>query len=208
MTACLKFSRKDIQSSRSSRSFHPAAGSPHGFLPNGAALQFFYYHAALGAPFLRKLYGEMQVVVSRDPRQMVDWLSSGKLPLCIRCNAGGAVEMAIQQKLPIAYFDTANWLEGGSSSAAGGTLGMPGRAPHPNAAKVLVNWLLSREGQLALQQLGRPDAHNSRRVDIPKDGVDPYNRLEAGKKYFDLAKPEYQDLTPIFKLIKEVLPRQ
>jgi len=184
-----------------------ASLDPTGF-GMGATLQFFYYHAELGAPFLKKLYGEMQIVVSRDSRQMVDWLSTGKLPLCIRCNAGGAVETAIRQKLPIASFDTANWKEGGSSSAAGGTLGIPSRAPHPNAAKVLVNWLLSREGQTALQMLGRPDAHNSRRIDIPKDGVDPYNRLEVGKKYFDLAKPEYQDLTPIFKLVKEVLPQQ
>ena len=65
-----------------------------------------------------------------------------------------------------------------------------------------------REGQIALQKLGRPDAHNSRRIDIPKDDVDPYNRLEEGKKYFDLARPEYQDLTPIFKLVKEVLPQK
>lgn len=174
----------------------------------GAALQFFYYHPELGAPFLKKFYGEMQIVVSRDPRQMTDWLSSGKLPLCIRCNAGGEVEKAIQQKLPLAYLDTENWKEGGSSSAAGGTLGIPSRAPHPNAAKLLVNWLLSREGQMALQKLGRPDAHNSRRIDIPKDDVDPYNRLDEGKKYLDLAKPEYQDLTPIFKLVKEVLPQK
>jgi ABC-type Fe3+ transport system substrate-binding protein len=129
---------------------------------------FSTYNPELGAPFLKKLYGEMQVVVSRDPRQMVDWLSTGKLPLCIRCNAGGEVEKAIQQKLPLGYLDTDNWKEGGSSSAAGGTLGIPSRAPHPNAAKILVNWLLSREGQMALQKLGRPDAHNSRRIDIPK----------------------------------------
>ena len=174
----------------------------------GATLQFFYYHPALGAPFLKKLYGEMQIVVSRDPRQMADWLSTGKLPLCIRCNAGAEVEKAIQQKLPLGYLDTENWQEGGSSSAAGGTLGIPSRAPHPNTAKILVNWLLSREGQIALQKLGRPDAHNSRRIDIPKDDVDPYNRLDEGKKYFDLAKPEYQDLTPIFKLVKEVLPQK
>jgi hypothetical protein len=59
---------------------------------------------------------------------------------------------------------------------------------------VFINWFLSREGQMALQKFGHPDAHNSRRIDIPKDDVDPYNRLVPGKKYFDLAKPEYQDL--------------
>ena len=174
----------------------------------GAALQFFYYHPELGPAFLRKLYGEMQVTVSRDARQMTDWLVSGKFPLCIRCNAGSEVGKAKEQGLPIGSLDTESWKEGGSSSAAGGTLGFPTRAPHPNAAKVFINWFLSREGQIALQKFGRPDAHNSRRIDVPKDDVDPYNRLEPGKKYFDLAKPEYQDLTPIFKLIKEVLPQK
>jgi iron(III) transport system substrate-binding protein len=174
----------------------------------GAALQFFYYHPELGPPFLKKLYGEMQITTSRDPRQMTDWISTGKLPLCIRCNAGSEVGKAVQQQLPIGYFDTDEWKEGGSLSAAGGTLGIPTRAPHPNAAKVFINWLLSREGQMALQKLGRPDAHNSRRIDIPKDDVDPTNRLDPAKKYLDLAKPEYQDLTPIFKLVKEVLPQK
>jgi iron(III) transport system substrate-binding protein len=172
----------------------------------GATLQFFYFHPDLGPAFLKKLYGEMQITVSRDPRQMTDWIAAGKFPMCIRCNAGSEVGKAVQQKLPIGYLDTESWKEGGSSSAAGGTLGVPTRAPHPNAAKLFVNWFLSREGQLALQKLGRPDAHNSRRIDIPKDDVDSYNRLEDGKKYFDLAKPEYQDLTPIFKLVKDVLP--
>ena len=70
------------------------------------------------------------------------------------------------------------------------------------------NWFLSREEQIARQKFGRPDAHNSRRIDIGKNDVDEFNRLEDGKKYFDLAKPEYQDLSPIFKLVKEVLPQK
>jgi len=174
----------------------------------GATLQFFYFHPDLGPAFIRKLYGEMQIAVSRDARQMTDWLASGKFSICIRCTAGGEVGKGMQHGLPIDYLDTDDWKEGGSSSAAGGTLGLPNRASHPNAAKVFVNWFLSREGQIALQKLGRPDAHNSRRIDIPKDDVDPYNRLDQGKQYFDLARPEYQDLTPIFKLVKEVLPQK
>jgi iron(III) transport system substrate-binding protein len=174
----------------------------------GATLQFFYYNPELGPPFIKKLYGDMQLTLSRDARLMTDWLATGKYSLCIRCNAGSAVGKAVQQKLPIDYLDTEDWKEGGSSSAAGGTLALPGRAPHPNAAKLFINWFLSREGQIALQKLGRPDAHNSRRIDIAKDEVDPYNRLDPRKKYFDLAKPEYQDLTPIVKLVKQVLPQK
>jgi len=171
----------------------------------GATLQFLYYHPELGPSFIRRLFGEMQMILSRDSRQMTDWIATGKLPLCIRCTAGGEVGKAKQQGLPIEFLNTESWKEGGSSSAAGGTLALLNRTPHPNAAKVFINWFLSREGQIALQKLGRPDAHNSRRIDIPKDDVDAYNRLIEGKKYFDLARPEFQDLGNIFKLVKDVL---
>jgi ABC-type Fe3+ transport system substrate-binding protein len=34
-----------------------------------------------------------------------------------------------------------------------GTLGIVNKAPHPNAAKVFINWFLSRDGQIALQSV-------------------------------------------------------
>ena len=78
----------------------------------------------------------------------------------------------------------------------------------PMRQKCLSTGFLRAKDKSPYRKLGRPDAHNSRRVDIANDDVDPYNRLEEGKKYFDLAKPEYQDLTPIFKVVKEVLSQK
>jgi hypothetical protein len=115
------------------------------------------------------------------------------------------VGKAKEQGLPIGSLDTESWKGGGSSSAAGGTLGIPSRALIPMRRKC------SSTGFFRARDKSRrksPAAHNSRRIDIPKDDVDSYNRLELEKKYFDLAKPEYQDLTPIFKLVKEVLPQK
>ena len=83
---------------------------------------------------------------------------------------------------------------------------MPNQAPHPNAAKVFINWFLSRRGQIALQKLGDvDDPPNSRRIDIPKDDVPPTNRMVADGKYFDVVKPEYADLKPIADLAKEIM---
>ena len=47
------------------------------------------------------------------------------------------------------------------------------KAPHPNAAKIGLNWLLSREGQIAYQRLFTQgnDGPDSLRIDIPKDKV-------------------------------------
>ena len=84
-------------------------------------------------------------------------------------------------------------VEGGALGVQFGSLALVNRAPHPNAAKVFINWFLSREGQLALQKAvpttGR-DAPDSRRIDIPKDYVPLRNRRVPGGKYMDLETPE------------------
>jgi len=169
----------------------------------GATMQFFYYHPELGPDFIRKLFGGLDVTYSRDYRQMVDWLAQGKFALCVGCKE---TDKAKSQGLPIDDFDTSLWKEGASFSAGGGTLSFFNKAPHPNAARVFVNWFLSRKGQMALQTYGNPDdPPNSRRIDIPKDGVPMRNQLIAGRRYLDVTNPEWSDMTPIFQLAKEVM---
>jgi ABC-type Fe3+ transport system substrate-binding protein len=51
------------------------------------------------------------------------------------------------------------------------------RAPHPNAAKVYLNWLLSREGQTTF---ARGVGYVSSRVDVPTDHVLPWRIPEPG----------------------------
>ncbi len=65
--------------------------------------------------------------------------------------------------------------------AQGGTLAFMDKAPHPNAARLFINWLLSRKGQMAFQRILQD--HDSRRIDIPKDDVPEYNRRREGVKY-------------------------
>jgi iron(III) transport system substrate-binding protein len=105
---------------------------------------FFYYHAKLGPEFIKKLYGEMEVAIARDYRQPVDWLAAGKFSLCIPC-VSDEMDKAMQQGLPVGQI--LHLKEGGTLSSSGGTLSLLRNAPHANAAKVFVNWLLSREGQ-------------------------------------------------------------
>ena len=59
---------------------------------------------------------------------------------------------------------------------------------------------------MALQKLGDPDdPANSRRIDIPKTDVPLENRLIEGRKYFDVVRPEYADMKPIFDLAREIM---
>jgi ABC-type Fe3+ transport system substrate-binding protein len=65
-------------------------------------------------------------------------------------------------------------------SAGTGVLGLINRAPHPNALRVFVNWLLSKEGQ---EVWVKHTERNSRRLDVTKI---PDTAPRAGRKYFDI----------------------
>ena len=78
----------------------------------------------------------------------------------------------------------------------------------PNAARVFINWFLSRKGQTALQKsndLYGELPPNSRRIDIPKDMLPAENRLVEGRKYLDVARHEFIDMTPVLSLAKEIV---
>jgi ABC-type Fe3+ transport system substrate-binding protein len=78
----------------------------------------------------------------------------------------------------------------------------------PNAARVFINWFLSRKGQTALQRSNDlygelpPD---SRRIDIPKETLPAENRLVEARKYLDVARHEFTDMTPVLNLAKEIV---
>jgi iron(III) transport system substrate-binding protein len=169
----------------------------------GVTMQFFYYHPELGPSFIRQLFGSKDITFSRDSRQMIDWLAQSRFAICFGCS--GALK-AKNQGLPIEIFDTSMWKEGASFSVGGGTLALPNRAPHPNAAKVFVNWYLSRKGQMTLQKLGDPDEPpNSARIDIPKDDVLSQHKLIEGRKYFDGTRPEFEDVESAFKIAVQAM---
>lgn len=171
----------------------------------GASLQFYYYHPELGADYIKKLFGEMQPTFGRDRRQITDWLAQGRYALCVGCRD---TARAKAQGLPVDELDNVDWKEGIQLTSGGGSMSFIKGAPNPNAAKVFVNWFLSRRGQIALQKyqdLYGEDAPNSRRIDIPKDGLVPVNRMLPGKKYFDVSDPKYADMTPMFNVVKEIM---
>lgn len=171
--------------------------------PGAGNMRFFYYHADLGAPFIKKLLSEMEVTLFRDFRQGPDWLASGKHSICFFCDA----DMLKQQGLPVEPFGPRVFKEGGGLVQQFGTVALVDRAPHPNAAKVFINWLLSRAGQMSLQKRTSTaeSPADSLRVDIPKDEVPVQSRRLDGIKYLDTGKPEWIEMKPIIDVVNEAL---
>ncbi len=167
----------------------------------GNGLRLVFYSPELGPEFLRRILSEMDAGVSRDNRQIVDWLAVGKYAIGVFTNPRRLrVHAAKQQGLPIDWFKSTHFKEGVLLASITGNVGILDKAPHPNAARVALNWLLSREGQIAFQKYVVAD---SRRIDIPKDDVPTGIRRMEGIKYVIADTPERLDLKPIMKIVKE-----
>ena len=171
--------------------------------PGAGNTRFFYYHPDLGPAFIKKLFGEMDATLFRDFRQGPDWLATGKYAICFFCD----VDILKRQGLPVDTFGPKVFKEGGGLVQQFGTLALLNRAPHPNAAKVFINWLLSRAGQIALQRrtMNAESPADSLRIDIPKEEVPYDNRRLDGIKYLDTGKPEWIEMKPIIDVVNETL---
>lgn len=174
--------------------------------PSGL-MQFSYYHPDLGAKFLRQLFGEMDIVLSREARQLVDWLAVGKFAIALAPSAS-EVQAAMRQGLPLGRFEPRAFKEGTYMRATQGSLSILSQPPHPNSTKVFVNWLLSREGQTQYQKhFLRIDPIFSLRDDVAVDaGVESY-RPRAGDKFMSVYRSEFRDLDDAYKLVDEALKR-
>ncbi|OGQ78441.1 MAG: hypothetical protein A3F90_04845 [Deltaproteobacteria bacterium RIFCSPLOWO2_12_FULL_60_19] len=177
------------------------AGFPSGLL------QFAYYHPELGGKFLRRLFGEMDITLSRDGRQIVDWLAAGRFAIALAPSASD-VQAGMTQGLPLARFEPRAFKEGLYMRATQGSLSILSQLPHPRATKVLVNWLLSREGQTHFQKhFLRIDPVFSLRDDVPPDPtVEPY-KPKPGDRFMSVYRPEFRELQGAFKVIDEVLKK-
>jgi iron(III) transport system substrate-binding protein len=144
----------------------------------GASL-ISYFYINFGPDFVRKLYKDQKPIISRDPRQSVQWLAEGNYPILI----GPDTTMVDQfQKLgyPLAEVfptDGPTVLSGGW-----GLVSLMNKAPHPNAAKLFINWLAGKQGEEAFT---RSAVSVSLRTDLSYEGVPAYMFPKKGQKYMD-----------------------
>lgn len=171
----------------------------------GSPLLFLYHNPQLGPEYIKKLLTVGGLTLIRDERQQTDWLGSGKFPIAITAKADD-VDEAKRQGLPVDVLDAHVLKEGAGLEAGGTMISLMNRPPHPNAARVLINWFLSREGQTVIQNRGpNLPIQNSLREDISKESLPPWMRRQKGVKYVRLWGPEVWDRTPIRKLVRELV---
>src|SRR5262245_34408923 len=137
---------------------------------------------SLGDDVIKKLYVDQEPVLSRDSRQVAEFMVRGRCPIALGVNPLLLKQFQAQglgKNLKLLRFpelDTVNF---------GTTAWLVNRAPHPSAARVLINWLLTREAQVAW---AKDVETNSRRL-----GVEPGNpefAVPKGAKFFQVDAEE------------------
>lgn len=160
--------------------------------PGGGGAVFFLLQPDLGEKFLRKLFGEMNAATSTDRKQAIDWLARGRYALSVFPDSEDLKRLQ-REGFPIKEIPWTQMKEGSALSSGTHQLSLMKQAPHPNAAKVYINWLLSREGQTA--QVKHALAP-SLRMDIPEEAmkgvVEPWERIQPGRKYIMISQWRYR----------------
>ncbi len=99
---------------------------------------------------------------------------------------------------PIAWVRVA---EGGLISAGSSSLGIINRPAHPQAVKVFVNWLLTKEGQTVLAKAyGYPSARN----DVSNEGIETSKLPATGEKFYLDDEENILAKSSMLKVSKEI----
>jgi ABC-type Fe3+ transport system substrate-binding protein len=134
-------------------------------VPGGGLAMWAFLLDMKGEEYIRKL-AQQDMFVSRNARQIADSLAKGSLALTIGVGYRD-FDAFLDANLPVKHLPT--FKDGTYVSGGNGILGLVKGAPHPNAAKVFFNWLLSREGQ---ELHGRTAQQPTRRLDVDTKGLD------------------------------------
>ncbi len=142
--------------------------------------------AHLGEEFVRKLYVDQQPIITRNRRQLADWLARGIYPL-VSGVPDRAIKRLKEEGFPLAMIYSFPDFPGSMSSGSG-IMTLMNKAPHPNAARVFVNWLASREG---LEFFSRIIQIPTTRSDVDESFIPAEQNPRPGVSYLDTSDWNY-----------------
>jgi len=164
-----------------------AMRDPTGPGPGLATVTHWYAHKGLGKEFIHDLFVKQKLILSRNDRQLLEWVTRGRYAIVISPSELATKELEAKG-VHVELMGADQFKEGSYLTAAFGSVGLINRAPHPNAAKVYINWLLSRDAQTAWSQAS---GYPSRRLDVPRDKVNPLSVPKQGHVYQENYREKY-----------------
>jgi iron(III) transport system substrate-binding protein len=152
-----------------------------------------------GAEYIRALRAQAGAV-DRDQRRQVEWIARGRYPVLLAPSDGvlGQLQEEGVQVGIVPEFKR----HGTLINSSFGNVMLVNQAPHPNAARVFINWLLTKDGQSAYSTaMGQP----SGRLDVPRDHLPPEVIPRPDVVYYNSALEENAISSPELQtLLREV----
>ena len=169
------------------------AGLPIG---GGSSGTYFraYVQPDIGTEWINGFFApELEVTFSPDRRFIVDGVANAKFHMVVA--AGGLTDLDALSSLGAPVKELRKeFKEGGVmvSNSDRHNMAVPKNQPHPNAAKLWVNWWLSKEGQTLMHTLS-VESKPTLRADVTDWGTTlEEDRRVEGKSYYSFGTdPEY-----------------
>jgi ABC-type Fe3+ transport system substrate-binding protein len=150
--------------------------------------------AGAGVPWFRRVWVEMGPkkatayfkalraqagALTRNTRRQVEWIAQGKYSILVAPSSSAFRQL---KKRGVKFGVLAQFKDIQSHiGTSTGNVTLVNKAPHPNAARVYINWLLSKRGQEVWQGVF---SIPSRRVDISKAKLPARSIPKPGVKYW------------------------
>ncbi|MGH7827176.1 MAG: ABC transporter substrate-binding protein [Candidatus Binatia bacterium] len=152
-------------------------------LPSGSGnVTFRWIWRMMGPEKAKDYYRKIRAnagAVDRDQRRQIEWVSQGKYAFLL-APSDGTLGQLLERGLKLGIL-TEFKDQGTYVTASFGSAMLLNKRPHPNAATVFLNWLLTQEGQTAWS---KGMQHVSRRLDVPTDHLPPYMVPPPDAKFF------------------------
>lgn len=155
---------------------------------------------AYGDSVIQRLFKDQGTVISRDKRLILEALIKGQYAIAL---VGAGTEGLIADFDALGLTKNIQYVELEHVETAGKSthvLVSFTRPPHPNAASLFINWLLTKEGSEAYSKHAQT---NSRRVDVAP--AFPETVPTPGVKYYEPKEDTWAEEEEVVQLAKKVL---
>lgn len=152
---------------------------------------------SLDLDFMKALV-KQELLITRDIRLQVEWVAHGK-HLVSMLPRSAIYREFLEAGAPLDYIK----LKESKLVLGGGTSGVAliEKASHPNAAKLFVNWFLSKEGQTAFS---KAYMYQSFRLDVPTDHLDTQTVRDPKLDYHVETEDFLKKVGEMTRLAKEI----
>ena len=134
----------------------------------------------MGEEFAKQLYVNQKPMITRERRQLRDWLARGTYPIAFGAQSSDVEQMrkeGFSLKEVYGFADMPPALTGSPW-----LLTLMNKAPHSNAARIFLNWIVSKEG---LEIYARAEGRAALRTDTDESFIPPEQVPKPGVNYFD-----------------------